>query len=101
MKIGFFNKKYVFADSADTLCFTCCHVLEENKPIRYISHDEDGCWQFLCGQNHTQEEARVVSLAEIVGIDKEVNKLAYLKYGEYAEKDWGTERWIVRKKQHT
>ena len=98
MRLNFFNKRFLFADSSDTLCFTCCHVLEENKSIRYISHDEDGSWQFLCGQNHTQEEARVLSLAEIVGIDKEVGKLSHLKYGEYAEKDVGSDRWIVRKK---
>lgn len=44
--------KFPFSDAPNTACFTCCHVLEENKPILYVSHDEDGYWQFLCGGNH-------------------------------------------------
>ena len=55
------NKKFPFSDAPNTACFTCCHVLEENKPILYVSHDEDGYWQFLCGGNHKEEDARVVS----------------------------------------
>ena len=35
------NKKFPFSDAPNTACFTCCHVLEENKPILYVSHDED------------------------------------------------------------
>ena len=36
------NKKFPFSDAPNTACFTCCHVLEENKPILYVSYDEDG-----------------------------------------------------------
>ena len=41
--------------------FTCCHVLEDHKPILYISHDEDGDRQFLYGGNHREEDARILS----------------------------------------
>ena len=34
--------KFPFSDAPNTACFTCCHVLGENKPILYVSHDEDG-----------------------------------------------------------
>lgn len=61
------NKKFPFSDAPNTACFTCCHVLEENKPILYVSHDEDGYWQFLCGGNHKEEDARVVSLIKCIG----------------------------------
>ena len=61
--------KFPFSDAPNTACFTCCHVLEENKPILYVSHDEDGYWQFLCGGNHKEEDVRVVSLASIIKID--------------------------------
>lgn len=43
------DMKFPFSDTPNTACFTCRHVLEENRPIRYVSHDEDGYWQFLCG----------------------------------------------------
>ena len=47
------RKKLVFR-----AMFTCCHVLEDHKPILYISHDEDGDRQFLYGGNHREEDAR-------------------------------------------
>ena len=53
---------YPFPDPPDTACFTCRHILNEHKPILYISHDEDGSWQFLCGGIHREEDARIVSL---------------------------------------
>lgn len=76
------------------MCFTCCHVLNDEKPVLYISHDEDGFWQFLCGRNHTEDEARVVSLAEMLEIDRSVAKFADLKRGEYAEYCNGS--WFVQ-----
>ena len=71
-----FGKRFPFSDAPNTMCFTCCHVLDEKKPIRYISHDEDGCWQFLCGRSHTEDEARIVSLAEMLEIDRSIAKFA-------------------------
>ena len=73
---------YPFPDPPDTACFTCRHVLNEHKPILYISHDEDGSWQFLCGGNHREKDARIVSLAEIMNIDASVSEYADLDYGE-------------------
>ena len=91
-----FKRKFPFFDAPNTMCFTCCHVLNENKPILYVSHDKDGCWQFLCGRNHTEDEARIVSLAEMLEIDKSVAKFAGLKRGECAENFNGS--WVARKK---
>lgn len=90
------NRKFPFADAPNTACFTCRHVLEEDKPILYVSHDEDGYWQFLCGGNHTEEDARVVSLASILSIDETISDLAGLDYGEYAEAERDTSDWTVR-----
>lgn len=92
------SSKFSFADAPNTACFTCRHVLEENKPILYVSHDEDGYWQFLCGGNHKEEDARVVSLAYILSIDETMSDLAELDYGEYAEAESETSDWTVRYK---
>ena len=94
MKI--FEKRFPFADAPETMCFTCCHVLNDNEPIAYVSHDLDGFWQFLCGKNHIEDEARIVSLAEMLLINKGVAKFADLRLGEYAEKRGCT--WIVGRK---
>lgn len=79
------NPEFPFTDAPNTACFTCCHVADEHKPILYVSHDEDGFWQFLCGGNHTESDARIVSLAEILRIDGSIADLADLDYGEIAE----------------
>lgn len=91
------KNEFSFADSPDTACITCCHVLNENSQILYVSHDEDGCWQFLCGGQHSEADARVVSLADILKIDNSMAVLAELDFGEYAEAESETSDWIVRR----
>lgn len=92
------SDEFPFSDRPDTACFTCFHVIEQNKPILYVSHDEDGYWQFLCGCKHTLKEARIVSLAEIVSKDERVSDLAGLGYGHFAESEDIQSDWVVRKK---
>lgn len=89
---------YPFEDCPNTACFTCCHVLNENKPILYVSHDEDGYWQFLCGGQHRESDVRIVSLADILEIDATMIDLAQLDYGEYAEAEDEKSDWIVQRK---
>ena len=94
------NKKaFPFEDAPNTACFTCSHVLEDGKPILYVSHDEDGYWQFLCGGQHTAEDARVVSLESILNLDETMGDLAELDYGEYAEAKNRASEWIVRHRE--
>ena len=90
------KKEFPFSDAPNTACFTCRHVLEEKKPIRYVSHDEDGYWQFLCGGRHTQADAKIVSLAEILKIDSSMAALAELDYGEFAEAADAESDWVVK-----
>ena len=89
------DMKFPFSDAPNTACFTCRHVLEENRPIRYVSHDEDGYWQFLCGGNHTEEDARVVSLVSVWEMDESVGELAGLDYGESAEAADPADGWVI------
>lgn len=79
------SREFPFVDAPNTACFTCRHILDENKPILYVSHDDDGYWQFLCGGQHKEEDARVVSLTKILSIDETIADFAGLDYGEYVE----------------
>lgn len=99
MKPSLSRNKFPFEDIPNTLCFTCCHVVNERHPILYISHAEDGLWQFLCGKSHSVEEAVVVSLAEILKIDPKVGDFASLGCGESAIADPETSRWTIWKKR--
>lgn len=77
------NQKY----NPNEACMTCSHILEENKPILYMKRDvEDGGYQFLCGEdNHTEAEARVVGIGEIVKIDGRIGATLPLSLGQKIE----------------
>ena len=94
------NKKiaFPFADAPNTATFTCCHVLNKERPILHVSHDEDGYWQFLCGAEHSEEEARIVSLLEILQLDPGVSDLAQMERGCYAESNDENSPWVVRRR---
>jgi hypothetical protein len=65
----------------------------------YISHDEDGYWQFLCGGQHQEDDARIISLSTVLKIDERIGGLAKLSYGEYAERKNAKNDWMVRHKE--
>ena len=75
-----------FADVEDTASFTCVHVLD-GSPILRVSHDEDGDWQFLCGELHDTADGRVVCLACTVVRDQSLIELADLPLGWGADRD--------------
>ena len=88
--------KYPFADPPNTVCITCCHIIDGTDYIRFVSHDvEDGMWQFLCGRKHETEDARLVSLESIFEIDNSVGELADMPCGHQAERDTKSSIWNV------
>ena len=88
--------KYPFAESPNTACITCCHIMDGTDCIRFVSHDdEDGKWQFLCGREHETEDARLVSLESIFEIDNSVGELADMPCGHQAERDTKGSIWNV------
>lgn len=86
---------YPFHDTPDTAVITCCHIIEDGEPILYISHDDDGMWQFLCGKTHDTDDARVVSLLDIFSTDNSVGELCELPQGCCAERDNVNSDWRV------
>lgn len=86
---------YKFNEPKSTACIVCCHVLEKSSPILYVTHDEDdGMWQFLCGEsNHNEETARIVSLEQVVEMDSSINDLYEMPCGVGAERDEMNSKW--------
>ncbi|WP_158265276.1 DUF4262 domain-containing protein [Blastopirellula marina] len=82
-----------FAGAKNSAVFTTRQVLEENHPILYVAHDEDGDWQFLCGTTNEEADARVVSLKNIVDLFPTLAELADLPIGWYACRDSVDEPW--------
>ena len=92
MFVNFF-KKHQFKVSKKLAVFTCCHIVEENKPILYVKHDHEGDWQFLCGESHATEDARIIALKEIVSIDPSVREVSNLRCGQSAIRDSKDSEW--------
>lgn len=85
---------YPFEEDPRTATITCCHVLDGERPILFASHDEDdGMWQFLCGDEHTEDDARVIGLGEAFAIDESIGALASLPCGYCAEREAPDARW--------
>ena len=89
-------RKFPFKDKPNIACITCSHILDENKPILYVSHDyDDGCWQFLCGKEHGIKDSRVVALSEIYKLDKSIQKIVHLEQGKSAYRNSKKSKWII------
>lgn len=86
-------KKCLFKDYSKKAVFTCLHIIEHNSPILYVKHDNDGDWQFLCGENHTTKDARIVALQEMINIDPSVSKISNLKRGQTAVRENQESEW--------
>ncbi len=99
-----FKKKqtttFKFSESENTACFTCDHILSRERPILYASHDaEDGTWQFMCGQeDHTEANAKIISLKQAVEIDETINDLYEMPLGVGAERETKTSKWVPFRK---
>lgn len=86
--------EYKFLDSKEKACFSCSHVVNDNDPILYVSHDNEGDWQFLCGkEDHTEKNAKIISLYQAVQLDNSLNDLFEMPLGVAAERKTIEDTW--------
>lgn len=89
-------KYYPFSEKKDLLVFTCTHILEGKKHIKFVTHHFDDCnWQFLCGGMHKDEDAVIISIQEICELDKSVEELCDLPIGYCASRKNISAKWII------
>lgn len=82
-----------FKDPENCAVITLARILDGSKPILYVVHDEDGDWQFLDGGDVSEDDARVVSLKQVVGLDPSLKSLADLPAGGIAERRSADQPW--------
>lgn len=103
MKRKFHNKKsktnnYGFQTSLNTAVFTTSFIINEKKPITYVSHEiEDGAWQFFSDDEFIDFEkvAKLVSLEEIIDLDPSIIELSDLKEGYVAFRKTQNDKWVI------
>lgn len=91
------NHSFKFPEEKNLAVFTNKQHLEENKPILYVIHEEDGDWQFLTGDELSESDAKVVALEQMVKRDPSLNELFNLERGEEAERSSLQAKWIRNK----
>lgn len=90
---GFPHGEWLFDDPENVAAICCRHVLE-GKAILRVTHDEDdGSWQILCGEQHEQEDARVVCLGCMVKRDATLLEVSGLPLGWCADRDSKSQPW--------
>ena len=93
-----FGRRSPFRETLDTAVITCCHVMA-GAPILRVAHDaEDGMWQFLCGGEHDDSEARVIALKEACALDASIGQLANMPCGCVAQRNRPNGKWQIRKR---
>jgi hypothetical protein len=84
-----------FNEPLNTAVFTTTHVVRNNSPIVYVSHDEDGSWQFFGNEPVSVKDAMVVGLGEIISLDKTILQIADLSIGFSAHRDSQKNKWEI------
>jgi hypothetical protein len=74
-------------DTTETAAFVCGHVFDRTKRVLLAVHDDDGDWQFLCGDDHDADDPpRVIGLNHVPESDPTVREVMDLPRGWVAER---------------
>jgi len=83
-----------FADPPNVAVFTLGRILEKREPILQVFHDDDdGGWQFLDGKPISRDEAKLVSLRQMLQQDPTLAQLADLPLGWMAVRSGPESAW--------
>ena len=85
-----------FNEPLSKAVFTTKFVLRDKFPIVYVTHDEDGDWQFFSGhENITDKDIMIVSLGEIIEYDPSINEVSDLPQGKEAFRENQNASWEI------
>jgi hypothetical protein len=83
-----------FDDPEDVAVFTIKRITDGQSSVLLVTHDEeDSGWQFLDGADVDREDATLVSLGEITGLDPSLLQLADLPVGWIAWRESPETPW--------
>lgn len=89
---------FPFSNRPGMLVFTCCHVLEDNKPITFVTHHfDDNNWQFSCSGQHSDADAVIISISEVCELDNSVEELCDMPVGHFARRKNKNAKWVISK----
>ncbi|MCL2347353.1 MAG: hypothetical protein FWC50_03730 [Planctomycetaceae bacterium] len=75
---------------------TTASILEKEKPIQRVVHDEEGDWQFLPEtEDMNNEIPKVVGLGTIVSFDQSLRVLLTLGWNQVAVRETVDSDWVI------
>lgn len=75
---------------------TTKYIINENRPILLVVHDEDDDWQFLGGQENIENDALVVSLKQIIEYDHSIELLLKMPKNCTAIRKNRKSDWVIK-----
>jgi hypothetical protein len=90
------NADFKYREAKNLGIFTTRQWLELGKPILHVIHDNDGDWQFLTG-DQMPDDAKLVSLEQMIIKDNTLNEVFNLEYGEQARREFIGGQWTRTK----
>jgi hypothetical protein len=91
--------EWPFDQPPDCAVITLRPIVFDGAPILHVTHDrEDHGWQFLSLEGAREEDACVVSLAEIVRLDPTVMQVADIPPGWRAWRHSASSPWVREQK---
>lgn len=75
--------------------FTTRFVLDSKSEIVYVTHDEDGDWQFFGKEEISEQDARITSLGEILEIDSSLEELMSMPQSAEAWREEKGGKWTI------
>ena len=88
-----------FADAPDTAVITTVYVVRQQSPILFVAHFEDGYWQFSGAEGEEgglpDEDYLVLTLEEVVALDKTVVEVSDLPRGAAAARTSKGGGWVI------
>ena len=92
-KHSFDHTEWPFEEPTNGLAYTTRRVIKDEYPILFVSHDNDGDWQFLCGTTNDSADGCIICLGCIYQRDKSLSLLADLPIGWQACRDTINHDW--------
>ena len=84
----------MFDIDENTMVITTMNIINKKKKVVLVFHDrEDEIWQFLDGEDVSEENAAIVSIAEMEQLDPSICELCDLPLGYGAFRDEETQQW--------
>jgi hypothetical protein len=88
------GEAWPFSVPENVASFVCVCAHRRPKPLLRVLHDDDGEWQFLCGDNeHVDPKPVIVCLGCMIETEPSLLKLSTLPLGACAGRASETEEW--------